>query len=105
MIWKASNLNRYAIAALDGHLGFVSDFLFDDTSWSIRWLVVDTGKWLTSRKVLLPVSVLGHVDDSRKAFAVRLTRQQIKDSPDVDADQPVSRQMESSVYDYYGVGW
>jgi uncharacterized protein YrrD len=102
MIWKASHLDGYAIEALDGRLGVVSDFLFDDTSWSIRWLVVDTGKWLTGRKVLLPVSVLGHVDESRKAFSVRLTMQQIKDSPDVDADRPVSRQMESSVYDYYG---
>lgn len=102
MLWNASTLNGYAIEALDGRLGTVSDFLFDDTSWSVRWLVVDTGKWLPGRKVLLPVSVLGHVDEKQEAFAVRLTMQQIKDSPDIDADRPVSRQMETNVYDYYG---
>ncbi len=65
-------------------------------------MVVDTGKWLSGRKVLLPVSALGHLDQEKEEFSVRLTMQQIKDSPDIDADRPVSRQMESHVYDYYG---
>ena len=80
----------------------VSDFLFDDASWLVRWLVVDTSKWLSGRKVLLPVSALGHLDQKKEQFSVRLTMQQIKDSPDIDADRPVSRQMETHVYDYYG---
>src|SRR5271163_701252 len=102
MLWNASAINGFAIAASDGHIGTVSDFLFDDASWLIRWLVVDTGNWLSGRKVLLPPSVLGHIDVTAEEFAVRLTMQQVKDSPDIDADRPVSRQMETSVYDYYG---
>ena len=62
MLWNASAINGYAIAASDGRLGTVSDFLFDDASWLVRWLVVDTGKWLSGRKVLLPPSALGHPD-------------------------------------------
>jgi sporulation protein YlmC with PRC-barrel domain len=92
----------YAIAATDGHIGTVSDFFFDDQSWQIRWLVVDTGHWLSGRKVLLPPSVLGKLSPEHKEFAVKLTMQQIKDSPDIDSEKSVSRQMESSVYDYYG---
>ena len=102
MLWNASAINGYAIEASDGRLGTASDFLFDDASWTVRWLVVDTGKWLSGRKVLLPISALGHLDQKKEEFSVRLTMQQIKDSPDIDADRPVSRQMETHVYDYYG---
>jgi len=102
MLWKTSEIEGYAVAASDGKLGTVSDFLFDDASWLIRWLVVDTSNWLTGRKVLLPPSVLGHLDQKAEKFAVRLTTQQVKDSPDVDTDRPVSRQTETSVYEHYG---
>ena len=102
MLWNASAIKGYAIEASDGRLGTVSDFLFDDATWLVRWLVVDTGKWLSGRKVLLPPSVLGHLDEEKENFSVRLTKQEIKDSPEIDADRPVSRQMESHLYDYYG---
>ena len=102
MLRNASTINGYAIAASDGKLGTVHDFLFDDASWLVRWLVVDTGNWLSGRKVLLPPSVLGHPDAQAHEFAVRLTMQQVKDSPDLNTDRPVSRQVETDVYDYYG---
>lgn len=102
MLTNASAVNGYAMAASDGRLGTISDFLFDDASWSVRWLVVDTGNWLSGRKVLLPPSVLGHPDPKRQEFSVRLTMQQVKDSPDIDTERPVSRQIETNVYDYYG---
>jgi len=102
MLWIASVIKGYAIAASDGRLGTVSDFLFDDASWLIRWLVVDTGNWLSGRKVLLPPSVLERLDAKEQEFSVRLTMQQVKDSPEIDTDRPVSRQMETTVYDYYG---
>jgi sporulation protein YlmC with PRC-barrel domain len=102
MLRNASAVNGYAIIASDGHLGTVSDFLFDDTTWLVRWLVVETGSWLSGRKVLLPAFALGHLDPARREFSVRLTRQQVKDSPDIDTERPVSRQMETGIYDYYG---
>ncbi len=102
MLWNASVIKGYAIEASDGDIGTVSDFLFDDASWLVRWLVVDTGNWLSGRKVLLPPSVLGRLYAKDRVFAVQLTKQQIKDSPEINTDRPVSRQMETSVYDYYG---
>jgi sporulation protein YlmC with PRC-barrel domain len=102
MLWNASAMIGYAIEANDGRVGTVSDFLFDDTSWLIRWLVVDTGKWLSGRKVLLPPGVLGHIDQKREEFVIRLTTKEIENSPEISADRPVSRQMESHLYDYYG---
>lgn len=102
MLRNASAINGYGVAASDGALGTVIDFLFDDASWLVRWMVVDTGNWLSGRKVLLLASVLGHLDPTREKFSVTLTMQQVKDSPDIDAERPVSRRMETNVYDYYG---
>ena len=107
MLWDMSSLRNYHVEASDGRLGTVSDFLFDDKIWAIRWLVVDTGHWLSGRKVLLPLSALGSPDPSQREFPVKLTKRQVEDSPDIDADRPVSRQHESHLYDYYGwaPGW
>jgi len=102
MLRNTSSIQGYVIAASDGQLGTVSDFLFDDATWLVRWLVVDTGTWLSSRKVLLPSSVLGHIDENGRQFSVNLTMQQVKDSPDIETDRPVSRQVEATLYDYYG---
>jgi len=102
MLRNASAIKGYAIAASDGRLGTVSDFLFDDATWMVRWLVVDTGNWLPGRKVLLPPSVLGHADPKEREFRVKLTMKQVKDSPDIRTDRPISRQMETNIYDHYG---
>ena len=102
MLWNASAINGYAISASDGKIGTISDFLFDDTSWLVRWLVVDTGNWLSGRKVLLPSSAMGHLDAKQEECSIKLTMQQIKDSPNIAADRPMSRQMETSVYGHYG---
>jgi hypothetical protein len=102
MLRNASTIDNYSIVASDGNFGFVSDFLFDDASWSIRWLAVDTGTWLFGRRVLIASSALGRVDAVAKEFSVKLTLQQVKDSPDIDTERPVSRQIETEIYDHYG---
>jgi hypothetical protein len=102
MLWDASAIDGYAIKASDGRLGTVSDLLFEDVGWVIRWLVVDIGHWLPGRKVLLPLSALGQPDRVLRHFLVKLTMQRVKDSPDVDTDQPVSRQIEAYLYEHFG---
>jgi hypothetical protein len=102
MLWDASAINGYAIEASDGRLGSVSDLLFEDANWIIRWLVVDTGNWLSGRRVLLPLATLGHPDPALHEFSVKFTMQQVKESPDVDTDQPVSRQNQTYLYNHYG---
>jgi len=102
MLWKATSLRRMAVEARDGAIGTVSDLLFDDHSWTTRWLVVETGSWFTQRKLLLPLSALGKPNAQTKHFTVNLTRQQVRDSPELDTDLPVSRHKEAHVYNYYG---
>jgi uncharacterized protein YrrD len=102
MLRKASELVGASISAQDGEIGSVTDLLFDDENWSVRWLVVDTGPWLTDRNVLLPSSHLIRILPAARGIAVDLTREQVKSSPGVDTNLPVSRQMEASIYDHYG---
>ena len=105
MIWSASALKGLSIAATDGEIGTVSDCLFDDATWRLRYLVVDTGTWLPGRLVLLHPSVLGVPHD--RSLPVSLTRAKVEASPDIQQDLPVSQQMEQRVSAYYGwnPGW
>jgi hypothetical protein len=102
MLWNASALTGYGIEATDGSIGSASDFLFDDETWTIRWIVVDTSALFAGRRVLLPPSAIQSVDAGRRALAVGVTRQQVKDSPDIATDAPVSRRQESDLYTHYG---
>jgi len=99
MLRKASEVTGFTIGASDGA---IIDLLFDDSTWLVRWFVVDTGHILPGRKVLLPPLVLGHVNHIGDQLSVRLTKQQVMDSPDTNSDEPVSRRMEANLYDYYG---
>lgn len=102
MLRSLSALHGFAIRALDGDLGSVKDSYFDDRLWVVRYLVVDTQRWLPGRKVLIsPFSVEG-VDWDNKLVAVSISRDQVKSSPSIDTDKPVSRQHEADFLDYYG---
>lgn len=102
MLVAGSALKGYAIEANDGRIGTVRTFLFDDTTWKIRWLVIDTGHWLTDRQVLVHPSAIGSADHKLHHLPVNLTKAQIEASPDIRQDEPVTMQMESHLYSYYG---
>src|SRR5690606_27469378 len=100
----ASSLKGYAIKATDDELGKVKEIYFDDERWGMRYLVVETGTWLSQRTVLIsPYSITG-VDDLEEFIHVSLTREQVRNSPDIDTHKPVSRQMEGEFSSYYGFG-
>ena len=102
MLSKAKTLTGYTLHSLDGEIGKVKEFFFDDTHWTVRYLVADTGTWLPGRQVLISPHALGDVDKEAKHITVSLTRKQIEDSPSLDSDKPVSRQFEEAYYGYYG---
>ena len=49
MLHTMNELEGYTVGATDGDIGHVKDFYFDDATWVIRYLIVDTGSWLSSR--------------------------------------------------------
>lgn len=102
MLRNVKDLRGYAIRATDGIIGNVDDIYFDDESWAIRYLVVDTGNWLPGRKVLISPIALGHAGWMGRHLPVALTRAQVEGSPDIETDKPVSRQHEAQYFEYYG---
>jgi hypothetical protein len=102
MLRSIKQLYGNQLAASDGEIGRVKDFYFDDQDWAIRYVVADTGKWLPGRQVLLAPYALGSLDQANRLLRVNLTRQQIEDSPSIDAHKPVSRQYEEEYYRYFG---
>lgn len=101
MLRQTKDLLDLAIGATDGAIGDVKDLYFDDEAWAIRYLVVDTGSWLFSRKVLISPIAAGKPDWAARRLPVSLTREQVRNSPDIDTDMPVTRQHETDYLDYY----
>jgi len=102
MLSSAHALKGFTIHGTDGEIGKVKDFYFDDHFWTVRYLVVETGDWLSDRRVLLSPYALKSVDTQKKYISVHLTKKQIENSPSHDRDKPVSRQFEEAHYVYYG---
>ncbi|MDZ4184451.1 MAG: PRC-barrel domain-containing protein [Desulfuromonadales bacterium] len=102
MLSKAKTLQGYKLDSLDGEFGEVKEFYFDDQHWTIRYLVADTGNWLSGRQVLISPHALTAASKVEKHIAVNLTRKQIEGGPALNSDKPVSHQFEEAYYDYYG---
>ena len=107
MLQNIKQLHVAKLSATDGEIGHVKDFYFDDKTWAIRYLVIDTGSWLSGREVLLsPHAFKAHPfaggEGDIKSLPVNLSRKQIEGSPSIDTHRPLSRQYEEEYYRYYG---
>jgi hypothetical protein len=101
MLQSIKQLYGDKLGASDGEIGHVKDFYFDDQSWTVRYLVADTGSWLPGRQVL--ISPHAFPEGFRgKILCVNLTRKQIEDSPAIESHKPLSRQYEEEYHRYYG---
>ena len=106
-----NSLLGYGIEAVDGEIGRIEDFYFDDETWIIRYIVVKTGDWLSGRKVLISVKALTHTGIKDGLFPLNITQEQIRTSPDINTEKPVSRQQEAMLnkhhfwQNYWGSGY
>ncbi|MBD3288559.1 PRC-barrel domain containing protein [candidate division KSB1 bacterium] len=102
MLRSVKKLQGYKIKTTDGEIGKAHEFYFDDKFWTVRYLVVDTGNWLPGRQVLISPFSLGKPNWTENTFPVNLSEEQVKNSPEIDTDMPVSRKMETELAEYYG---
>lgn len=97
-----NNIQGFTVQATDGDVGKVDTVYFDDRTWAVRYLVVNVGNWLLTDQILLsPLAVTG-VNPDDETISVSLTKEQVKNSPDVATEKPVSRQQEIALHNYYG---
>jgi hypothetical protein len=102
MLQYIKQLYGSRLASLDGDIGHAKDFYFDDKAWVIRYLVADTGSWLTGRLVLISPHAFGKWDLYEKKLHIKLRKKQIEESPSIDQHVPVSRQFEEDYYRSFG---
>jgi hypothetical protein len=102
MLRKLGEMMGFAIRGTDGDIGKVYDFYFDDANWILCYVVVDTGPWLFGRKVLISPAALGSPNWEARALPVSLTREQVRNSPNIDLAKPVSRQQIAQLHEHYG---
>lgn len=102
MLRKASDLSNFKLGAIDGQLGRLKDFYFDDQNWTVRYLVADTGHWLPGKQVLLSPCAIKSIHETDRVVQFDLTVQQIENAPSVGTDMPVTRQHEVEYANYFG---
>jgi hypothetical protein len=102
MLRSIRKFRGHSIAATDGDIGKVDDVLFDVQHWTVRYIVVDTGTWLSGRRVIVSPVAFAGVDWRTGNVELRLTREQIESSPPLDAERPLSRSDERKHFRHYG---
>ena len=103
MLYKTKTLKCYKVNNLDGEIGKVREFYFDDHLWTIRYLIADTVGWFSGTQMLISLYVLLSANKGKQNITVNLTKKQIENSPSLDSDKPVLRQFEETYHGYYGL--
>lgn len=100
---SADSIEDYAIEGIDGDIGHVQDILFDDKAWVVRYLVIDTRNWWPGgKKVVIANQWIDEISWVESAVRIRLTRKQIKNSPEYDENIAMDRDFERRLHDHYG---
>jgi hypothetical protein len=101
-LYSVSAVKTYDVQAEDGDSGHVKDFVFEDESWSVRYVVVDTRHWLPGKRVLISPEWIDSIRWDEKKVHVNMSRESIRNGPEFDPSKPVNRKYEEVQYDYYG---
>jgi uncharacterized protein YrrD len=101
MLHSVKGLRGYKLGALDGEIGRVEDFYFDDKDWVVRYVVAGTGSRISGREALISPYAIDRVQTDEKILRVNLTREKVKQSPPIEAHLPVGRRRELEYYKYY----
>ena len=99
---SAKEICGYHIEGTDAAIGHLDDFIIDDETWEVRYLVIDTRNWWLDKKVLVAPHWTNRISWAEKKVFVDLSRQTIKNSPEWNATAPINREYEARLYDYYG---
>lgn len=102
MLRRMEDLRGFHLRATDGDIGQISDFYFTDDDWQVCYIVVETGSWLFGRKVLISPYVAHPPLWEERVLPVDLTQDQVKNSPEIDLDRPISRQHQTALHSHYG---
>ncbi|MEO6950885.1 MAG: PRC-barrel domain-containing protein [Polyangia bacterium] len=98
---SAMEVTHYGVQATDGHIGRISDFIVDDETWNIRYVVVDTSPWWTGKHVLVSPSWVKRVSWSDREVHFAVSREAIKTAPEWEAGTSVDRPYEERLHEHH----
>jgi len=99
---SVSEVLGYNIQARDGEIGFLEDFIVEEQDWNVVYLIVNTGNWLSDRKVLVSPQWIERISWPNSTVEVDLKRDTVRHSPELDPSAPIDREYETKLYDHYG---
>lgn len=99
---SVGELRGYRIQGTDDDIGHVDDFIVDDVTWEVRYLVLDTSNWWFGKKVLVAPRWAKDISWEERKVTVGLSREAIENSPEWDPSAEVNRDYETRLYDHYG---
>lgn len=102
ILTSANGLKDFSLLATDGEIGKVVNFIIDDMDWTVRYLVVDTAKWLAGKHVLISPWWNKSIDWADRQIVLDLNQEQIEQSPEYDPMAPIERVYEIELYKHYG---
>ncbi|HEY0945081.1 MAG TPA: PRC-barrel domain-containing protein, partial [Opitutaceae bacterium] len=98
---SAREVRGYHIEASDGSIGHVEDFLLDEQTWTIRYIIIDTRNWWPGRKVVVSPHWISAVRWADSTVAVALLRDEIKNAPEYDPSRGLTVEYAVRLDDYY----
>jgi uncharacterized protein YrrD len=99
---STSEVLGYNIQARDGEIGFLEDFVIEDEAWRMLYMIVNTGNWLSDRKVLISPQWIEQISWPNSTVEVDLKKETVRHSPELDSNTPINREYETKLYDHYG---
>ena len=91
----------YRIEASDDPIGHVADFLFDEETWAMCYLMVDTRHWRRGKHVLISPRRIRAINWAERTLTVALKREEIEQSPEYDPDYVPSREHAQATYRHH----
>jgi len=101
MLKPISSFLGSSVYAKNTLIGKVEDFYFDDQSWAIRYMIVNTGGWLAGKQVLVSPLGIQSGDSDHRRIELNMSPEQVQHSPSINSEMPVSKQQEAEYYDYF----
>lgn len=99
---SANEVIGYDIQATDGLIGHLEDFIIEDKSWIINYIIVDTRNLFPGPKVIVTPGWITKIDWTKHNVSLNLNKESIENSPLFDPSNPVNKALEIQEYDFYG---
>ena len=96
---SVNELRGYRVQGSDDEVGHIQDFIVDDTSWEVRYLIVDTSNWWFGTRVLVAPHWASRVSWAERNICFYMSREAIRNSPEWRADATINREYETRLYD------